>query len=1392
MQHEDRILKSIDLLTYNARETLTKYSIWATTTDSDITFNLYDALPSYTNNGSTGSAIFQKPITIPSFSSIATGIFGSVGTTSTRDIYWNFNFLSNGSGWVFDQYVQSNNGMPVASGKNPVFQVKTDASFGVANASKVVNFINSNISYTSSKTNARLNDNNFLITTPLFSVAGASSTTGTVEISSDIISLGDKYTQPTNIPSSLIKLISQNLVINGAVSSTLSQYNVLNASSGKISIGDYPTTIIIKGETSSIKYSQFGEFDISAVGTDTVDKINIIKTISTGLNSIDVYAFQGLGASIISNLLIGGNSSTSSLLTRFSTLTNEGFQLFSKSKFNSSVDKSSVVTYFDTWIDAGVDGSSSATSRTTSQYATLVNGFVDPVLATIKTNPYYFNIGTKGTLNIFGGDSINISSNSSVNYLIGGSSEIIIQKGSVVIPNLELPQYSIFSLSTLRKSSYLRFNEQVKIFPFGQTKITDNSSIAPGMEICTDISNDRSTSEQNDLYIWATFAYSTTNYHYGFYLVNDTSTTYKLMCDTYNEGGTGYPVYSSGGTTTMVMDGIPKLESDGSKFNYNRIKVIASGKNVYVVYEKRVISKQKTQSSIFTALLGLSDTTDITNSTLQFYVSSDLTATSWSKITNEFSLNYPVLKMDIHAITANDVACACGNKDKVWLALELDGGSSSIIPEVVCYNETTGKILSIDLQDTFDASTQVSTMSLGSIMNFRYTNQTTVYSPTTTITSIYKSKIVIPNTDTYNAYKFDNSGHMKITSIFTIDGTFDAYVLLHMSDTYLSNHSLRLYKINLNTLTDSLSVVGSTSTPATLNSTGTDIYVPNELTIKETSAKHFSLHTVFTKYHSKGYFYVGNVGRLGYYGSNYILSWDETSGFINNTSFVTATGSLGVVSPVTDARYVLDQTVGWTSSTELTVLSLYTIDNLSSFTGYIFYASTTTLGENLGLTMTNMSTVNSGLMLAFSPRDIFVENKVNVKYVYDRTVASTVDYRTMTTKTNTIMKSADYIDLYAPYFDSSFIDAFGTSVYQNEIHSTIFSNKKTGKFNYGIGDYDTSTMTGEPAVIENLNGGVVDDLILVANSSSIDYFHIISLAQSNAAISNGVNITINKDGNEVVSNTVNIPVSIFAKCNMSSESVNNTGISRNGLIYQIANKLSNGIDIGLFGNGYVGLDSQNVGYIPVELVSIFAKRISQNNTDTLTRSDFKITAVTSIPGITSSVTGLIYAYVNWNGDVINSGHDFPWIYDPFLNNPSLPEGVVSDNSRNAYLIKNTGNEIIPYNYSFIKSAYLIYDSVFNRTHVLIVPGDASLYSVQITSGEIFATGSVIVMSFDNTIINPFDRNFDPTMVILNNANNVVSIRVDNHNTVITKTLGMPTLSNLILGFTETNFVESSC
>ena len=106
MNNEQRALATLDLTLKNAFETLNKFSVWATTPDSDITFNLVDAIPTLNRTPAelnSGTGIFLKPFKVPSFASVRSSIFGTAGTQSSRYLYWNVNF-SGTTGWTFSSY----------------------------------------------------------------------------------------------------------------------------------------------------------------------------------------------------------------------------------------------------------------------------------------------------------------------------------------------------------------------------------------------------------------------------------------------------------------------------------------------------------------------------------------------------------------------------------------------------------------------------------------------------------------------------------------------------------------------------------------------------------------------------------------------------------------------------------------------------------------------------------------------------------------------------------------------------------------------------------------------------------------------------------------------------------------------------------------------------------------------------------------------------------------------------------------------------------------------------------------------------------------------------------------------------------------------------------------
>lgn len=1396
MQHENRVLKSIDLLTYNARETLSKYSIWATTKDTDVTFNLYDALPSYDDNGSTGSAIFQKPIKIPSFSSISSGIFGTIGSTSNRDIYWNFNFLANGTGWVFDEYVKSNNGQPIKNAVSPVLDIRTDVSFGKTGSAKSIFFNNNDIKYYSINSNFSINDGQFVIQTPEFSVSGKDGLGGVFSVDSKIISIGTNLARigVSNVSENIsdeLYLSAKKIAIKSTFGPANSPINLLGASAGEILFGDLLANSEMKSNKLSIRYNQTSSINISSSDSAGVSKIDLLRAVSSGVNKIDVNLFTGLDDNYVRDILIGGNSTVDTLLSRISTISSEGFQLFVKSKY-STINKNSALEYFDCWVDAGVD--QNAAIRETAQYSSLVSGLLDPVVNKTSSNPYYLNIGTKGALSILGNESVKIFSNNEISIGINSSPEIIIKPGSVTIPNLSIPSHNAVSISTLRKSSYLRFNPQVKILPFSKLTMQVGGSDASGLEVSVDVSNDYSIVESNKTYIWTTFSYiGSTYYYHSFYLANDSQTTnYKLICDTYSGTATG-PNYLTLPTKTVVISGIPKLDKSGIKFDYRRISVAASKKSIYVVYVNKEV--------------GSDSPADV----LKVYVSNDI-GVSFSKISSESTLPNSFNKMNLHAHSEDDSICACGVKDKLWIATELEGKNNTYIPLILCYNETINNIVSTILPNVFTLSETTSIAVPGNILgNTYFVNNSEVS------LSTYKT---IPYTSAYNAYQYENASHIKITSVYNSTTlTYDAYVTVSICDEKGSNHNIKLYKL---TLTDiSLVLIGIANTPVSSNTV--DMYYPNELIIRESSTNNYTLHAVYSKYRTvryvkPGYINNGVVGsssryniyyesggytqgqHLGEYGPDYLLNWSESTAFSSST-VITSSGTLGNVNSSIDYRYRISQAKGWSGASAYKIRSLFYISNLQNYIAYM-YSSTSTSEALLKETTPLVAISNTsngvdyttGFMLPFGDRDMLIENTNSIEIRYDSSSNPTIDYRTMLINTQVIGKTVNYLDQYSKYFTSSFIDSFGASAYSTDIFSSVFSNIKNGKYAYSIGNVNTSSIPGSSAVYSNTNNGEVSQLVLQdKDTSSANYFKTISLNDNTTTTIDGVNISIKKEGKILDKANTKIPVSIFSKCNISDENEQSSSMSRTGVLSKISINSDKGILIGDFGDvGYISNSSKNSMYVPVEIVSIFAKRMNQNILTNLVRSDFTITTISDIApfNISSNDSSLKFAKVQWKSDV-NSGHDLPWIFDQHLSMNNITNEEIHENSKIAYLAKAGSNQVVPYNTSFIRDFIFVYDTTYNRTHVLGYANDNDI-KVTFNGDSIFVKGSVVIVSFDNSSINPFDVEFDSSMSLINGSGNVVSIRVDSQNTARIKTVSRVNYSNLILGFTETNHVESSC
>lgn len=129
MINEQRALATLDLALKNAFETLNKYSLWARTPEESVTFNLVDAVPTLDNQG---SGLFLKPITIPSFASMRSTMFGPSGANGWRDMYWNLHFKAV-NGWSFEKFSQNS---PTK------LTVKVDSIFGSKQEKILIDKIN--------------------------------------------------------------------------------------------------------------------------------------------------------------------------------------------------------------------------------------------------------------------------------------------------------------------------------------------------------------------------------------------------------------------------------------------------------------------------------------------------------------------------------------------------------------------------------------------------------------------------------------------------------------------------------------------------------------------------------------------------------------------------------------------------------------------------------------------------------------------------------------------------------------------------------------------------------------------------------------------------------------------------------------------------------------------------------------------------------------------------------------------------------------------------------------------------------------------------------------------------------------------------------------------------
>ncbi|MCK9428472.1 MAG: hypothetical protein M0R17_00495 [Candidatus Omnitrophica bacterium] len=985
MLHEDRILKSIDLLTYNAREVLNKFSIWASTSDSDVEFDLFDALPSYTNNGTTGDGEYLKPLTVPSFSSISSGIFGTLGTTSTRDIYWNFDFVSNGVGWYFDEYVATT-GNVAKSTTTPKLHINVSSIYDKSSSGNDNSIIirHNTLSYVEGTTNINLTSDLILEKANNINLTG----TTAIGINSNKISIGNSISTGT-----ITNYAGEYLLytkIDGI------KTNLIDFSTSLLTLGNIGIDFILNAKDINFHFAE--GFLLSQNDDNGFDLLGYDNDTETSY-----FADGGKYA-------YAGNDSE-----KLGSSVKEGFSFFVK---NSSTDDTSAFDkFFDVWVEGGVDKYYVST-RDTNTYSDFNTSIPDNLKKSQSSSiPYYLNIGTNGTLTLDGEDLLTVKSANEIDFNIGSSSEIVVKKGAVSIPNLELPIYTKTNLSDIKR--YYDVNNQIKAFRLSKI---NNSTSFNGNDVCTKITNDFNVLAAHEKYIWTTFNSDTTTVYEYVYYFESTSTAneYNLICETYSYliGRTpnyATPLYKT--TISTFYTDITNVQATSDSGQINTYFFISDVQGV-------TVCSSNDRGNSFTVTLN------------KFKYKNNLT------LDKVISINT--------SITSENLS-GCGIKDSIWLKIE--STTTNVDPEfnqcvdisIYNYDEYENEILSIDLPNYFATTSSYSyTYTTRKISNPPEIASLGAYYNGTTFGSI-----LLISTNTHMQRK---SNDYNIGLLFNIS---------------ISNHALIL---------TSGTRIWNNADPglAIIEGGGTSQYYSyaNKLNVIYSSANGFKIYTYFNVYNikTKAYYFFGSAlysttdfstitptyGTLGSILSNSVVS--ENSGFIydsGSTSYLYKTN--------TGVAHLNDNT----SIPEFEIFTLITNTTITNINLTITGLNVSNYTNTYVLNNQTIAVINnSTLILAYS-------STATGSVTYNSLVTST---KVVTVVNSIINKYNDYIS--ASYIDVIGLDNQGYTSY-NAILSNEVSTKYSYKINsYKLttnnSDESISVNTGNDSEIVEVSALILD------------------------------------------------------------------------------------------------------------------------------------------------------------------------------------------------------------------------------------------------------------------------------------------------------------------------------
>ena len=929
------------------------------------------------------------------------------------------------------------------------------------------------------------------------------------------------------------------------------------------------------------------------------------------------------------------------------------------------------------------------------------------------------NVGSKGVLNLLGGDFTTISSNNQVNIAIGTSNEIQVTNGSVVIPNLVLPSVARVNLSTVKRYYPNNTNQQIKIFPIGHT----NSNGYDGLEVTTSISNNFNVNLSQNKYVWTTFnSNTTTEYLYTYYLESNSSGSYNLYCATYS--------YAIGSTPNFASQAIPVLVTTvPTNILHNQIQVICGEINTYVLVSDGNLTISIYKSTNSGASFTLLNNTFIGNNT-------DLiTGTSNGNTIQRFDVN----------VTTENIT-GCGLQDYLWCVAEIGSGitGSTIRNQIFVYDENTSS----------------------SYSNILGNSSYVINTPSGNLT--VNTVQLVSNSD-YMTY---GASHSKICSTYnTATSTNEAYLILSVTDGIIFYDNicvgLKLLGSTIFQISNSIKSLGvfsngslTSPTPASFSVSNNIAYLPNT-PIVTFAAGTYTLRTIFSGF---------NPNSVG----------DQTSFIENSISFteftdnvLTANTSSTLSGSVTSGQYYVNETVGYVYLSSVyhnKVISQITINNNVTSYSIFQYSSldASSVGATPTLTISGVSIVSSEIMPLYDNAFVILSNST-ISFGSTSSSTSTISFNTYSISTWSSVITGNYSNQYQNYFTSSYIDCVGIVVKQNEIFNTIISNKISGKYSFNIDNYSLASSGLNNTLTLSYSGNSLVDVMAITSSTNTATFNTINVANNSTTTPSTVNMSLYNNGNKVNILSSSLPISVISLPLGSGQSATIDRVS--GALTSITSSSS------LVYGSY-----NNIDILPIEIISLFTKRAYVNNTTSISRDDITISFINKPPFFTvDNSSNYVFAQASYNnGGINNSGHSIGFSLDSnFLEKCS----VVSDVDAGFSIINDS-------------KYYLIYDIKNNRTIVMTESFQSATtiipLSINFTSSNLVVNSPIQIISFDSTLLNTYDQNFNNNLSVTNENNNVVSIRADYFEGFASKNILNGWDAGTICGFTEINNFAGGC